>query len=76
MPLALAFLSVPLGPLAMRAWRSREPRPLLLGAVGGAVLLWGKYASEWFLLCAGMGLLMAASIWGSGFKLLRKPSRV
>jgi hypothetical protein len=66
-PLGFAFVSIALAPLLLRARRVRDPRPLLLGAMGGAALLWGRYAAESFLLCAGLGVLMAASLWSSGF---------
>jgi len=70
MSLGLVFVSVALASLAIRACRSCDPRPLLLGTVGAAVLLWGRHGAEWFLLCGGLGLLIGASVWSSEFKLL------
>jgi len=76
MPLLLAFLSVALGSLAVRAGRRRDYRPLLLGAVGAIALLWGRYAAGPVLLYAGVGLLTGASLWSSGVKRLwlRQPA--
>jgi hypothetical protein len=58
MPIALSLLSVATVPLALRAWRTRNPRALLLGLLGAALLLYGKHhANPPLLLFAGLGLL-------------------
>jgi hypothetical protein len=65
-PLAVILLSFAVGSLALRARVSRDPRPLLLGVLGAAALLSGKYGLELpFLVYAGFALLTAASFWSS-----------
>jgi len=69
-PLAIGLLSIPVGTLALRTWRSREVRPLLLGVLGAISLLTGKCLTDALpLTYAGLSLLAGASLWS-----LRKPS--
>lgn len=66
LPLTAMFLALSLGLLAYRAPARRGYRPLLLGAVAGAVLLVGMfiYDSE-AALYSGVVLLIAASLWNA-----------
>jgi hypothetical protein len=62
-PMVAGLLSITLGALALRAWRQRDLRRLLMGLVGVVALVVGKFALEasW-LLYAGLGMLIAASL--------------
>jgi hypothetical protein len=76
LPLAFGLLSVVVGSLALRAWDSRDLRPLILSLIGTALLLEGKYRMDLplFVYC-GLATLMAASIWGMLLKVSR-PKRL
>jgi len=64
--LTAAFLAVALFFLGFRARRRRGYGPLGLGVVASAVLLVGKFALDSDpAMYAGVGLLMAASLWNS-----------
>jgi hypothetical protein len=63
-PLAVGLLSFAVGALVLRAWRSRDPRPLLVGLLGAGALLAGKCLLDApLLLYAGLGLLVGAFVW-------------
>ena len=66
LPLTAAFLVVALGALAFRARTRHGYLPLCLGGAAAAIVLVGKFAfdSE-AAMYAGIGLLVAASIWNS-----------
>lgn len=64
MPLAAGLLSFTVGALALRAWRSRDGRPLATGVLGSAALLAGKCLMDMpLLICLGLGMLIGASLW-------------
>ncbi len=66
LPITGVSLLVALGALGWRARSRRGYGPLLLGLLASAVLLVGKLASETDLaMVAGVGGLLAASIWNS-----------
>ena len=68
-PLAAGLLSFAVGALALRARRSRDTRPLLVGLLGAAALLGGKcFVDAPMLLYSGLGLLLGASFWSSWLK--------
>ncbi|HVT91904.1 MAG TPA: hypothetical protein VHD76_03600 [Bryobacteraceae bacterium] len=60
-PLGAALLAITLSALAVRAFRTRDLRPLPVGLLGAGVLLAGKQFDDVFLLCAGGCLLLLAS---------------
>lgn len=63
MPLALVLLSMTLGALALRAWRSRDPRPAFIGVMGAASLLSGKFLTDTpICIYLGLALLIGASL--------------
>lgn len=63
-PLTAGFLSLAIGTIARRAWRRRDSRPLWLGLLGGAALLYGKcIVSVPLLFFVGLGLLIVAGFW-------------
>ncbi len=65
-PLGAGLLAFTLGALALRARRSRDIRPLLLGLAGAATLLAGKFALDLPpLVYAGAALLLGASLWSA-----------
>lgn len=62
LPLAAVLLGLALGALALRALRAGDFRSLLVGLVGAAALLMGKYVLDTaLLLYAGAALLALAS---------------
>ncbi|MEO7596527.1 MAG: hypothetical protein ABI134_35295, partial [Byssovorax sp.] len=64
LPIGAALLAWALGALVLRARRSRDYRPPLVGLAGAAALLGGKLAVDSApLLYAGAALVMGASIW-------------
>jgi hypothetical protein len=65
-PLAIMLLSLAVGSLALGARISRDSRPLVVGILGAAALLSGKYGLEAPLLVyAGVALLTGASFWSN-----------
>ena len=76
-PLIAGFLSIAIGTIAGRAWRRRDSRPLWLGLLGGAALLYGKcIVSVPLLLFAGLGLMILAAFWNRVASVLAKiPTR-
>jgi hypothetical protein len=76
-PLTAGFLSIAIGTIARRAWRRRDSRPLWLGLLGGAALLYGKcIVSAPLLLFAGLGLMIVAGFWNRVVSVLAKiPTR-
>jgi hypothetical protein len=67
-PLGMALLSFAVAALALRARKTRDLRPLLMGVIGAGALLGGKYVADLLLLCAGLALLIAASIWSTAVR--------
>jgi hypothetical protein len=66
LPLTAVFLGLALGALAFRARRRRGYRPLALGTVAAAIVMIGKFGFESdSAMYAGLGLLVAASLWNS-----------
>jgi hypothetical protein len=64
LPLGVGLLGVTLGALSLRALRSRDYRPPLVGLAGAAALLAGKFGSDAPpLLYAGAAALLCASLW-------------
>ncbi len=64
LPLGAALLALALGALALRALRSRDYRPALVGLAGAAALLGGKFVLDTPpLLYAGAAALAFASMW-------------
>jgi hypothetical protein len=64
LPLGAALLALTLGALGLRALRSRDARPPLVGLAGAAALLSGKFVLDAPpLLVAGAAALMFASLW-------------
>ena len=62
-PLAVGLLIVTDSALVLRAWRSRDWVPLLVGLLGSGALLAGKLLADApLLLYGGLGLLVLA--WG------------
>lgn len=63
-PLAIGLLSFAIVALVLRAWRSGNGNPLVIGLLGAGAMLAGKclFAAP-PLLYAGLGLLIGASIW-------------
>lgn len=65
-PLAIILLGVTVGSFALRAWRSRDVRPLLLGMLGALGLFGGKEILELLSLqLLGLVLLIGASVWST-----------
>jgi len=66
LPLTAAFLLLAVGSLAFRAQGRHGYGPLVLGMLAAGVILFGKFslASD-PVLYAGLGLLVAASVWNS-----------
>jgi hypothetical protein len=60
-PLGAALLSVTVCALAVRAFRTRDPRPVALGLPGAIAVLAGKHFTDIFSLCAGGCLLVLAT---------------
>ena len=66
LPLTAAFLCVAVGALAFRARARRGYGPCCIGLVASAVVLLGKFALESdAAMYAGIGLLVAASLWNT-----------
>lgn len=66
LPLTAAFLCVAVGALAFRARVRRGYGPFGLGLVASAVVLLGKFALDSdAAMYAGIGLLVAASLWNT-----------
>jgi hypothetical protein len=64
--LTAAFLSVTLATLGFRASRRNGYGPLVMGLFASAAILSGKfYLDAIQLTYAGLGLLVAASVWNS-----------
>lgn len=62
-PLAIGLLALTNGALVLRARRSRDWSPVLVGLLGSGALLAGRLLLDApLLLYAGLGLLLAASI--------------
>jgi mercuric ion transport protein len=61
-----AFLLVSVGALAFRARERRGYPPSIFGLTGAALVLFGKFHSASIsTMYAGLGLLIAASLWNS-----------
>lgn len=66
LPATATFLAVALAALAFRARTRRGYLPLCVGSVGAVVVLAGKFVFDReAAMYAGIGLLVAASIWNS-----------
>jgi mercuric ion transport protein len=66
LPLTVAFLAVAAAALSFRASRRHGYGPFWLGLVAAAVILTGKfYFDAAQAAYAGVGLLIAASVWNS-----------
>lgn len=66
LPLTAVFLVIAVGVLAFRARRRRGYGPFVLGLVAAAFVLIGKFTFESDpAMYAGIGLLVAASLWNS-----------
>ncbi len=66
LPLTAVFLLVAVGMLAFRARRRRGYKPSILGGLAAALLMYGKFSrGSDPVLYAGLGLLIAASVWNS-----------
>lgn len=66
LPLTVCFLAVAVGSIGFRASRRRGLRPLWMGVAAGAVILVGKfYLESNSVSYAGIGFLIAASVWNS-----------
>src|SRR5207247_7356209 len=64
LPFTAALLVVAVGALALGAKRHGKHRPLLLGFVGSAVVLLGKFVlGSSPATFGGVGLLIAGSVW-------------
>ena len=64
--LTAAFLSITLASLGFRAFRRHGYVPLWMGIFASAIILGGKFSFELpQLTYAGLGLLVAASVWNS-----------
>lgn len=68
-PLTAGFLSIAIGTIALRAWRRRDSRPVWLGVLGAAALLYGSVP---LLLFAGFGLMIVAAYWNRPASLLAR----
>ena len=66
LPLTVAFLAMAAAALGFRASRRRGYGPFWLGLVAAAVILTGKFYFDAVQAAyAGIGLLVAASVWNS-----------
>jgi hypothetical protein len=66
LPLTAVFLALAVGALAWRARSRRGYRPFALGIVAAGVVLLGKFSFDSDLaMYAGLGTLVAASLWNS-----------
>jgi hypothetical protein len=66
LPLTVAFLAITAAALGFRASRRHGYGPLWLGLVAAAVILTGKFYFDAVQAAyAGVGLLIAASVWNS-----------
>jgi hypothetical protein len=66
LPLTAAFLLLTLGSFAFRAQVRHGYRPLFLGILSAGLTLFGKFSlASNPVLYAGLGLLVAASVWNS-----------
>ncbi len=66
LPLTAVFLFVAVGALAFRARRRRGFGPFFVGLAASAIVLAGKFGFESDLaMYAGLGVLVAASIWNT-----------
>ena len=66
LPLTAVFLTLAVGALAFRARARRGYSPFALGLVAAAVVLLGKFSFDSDeAMYAGLGLLVAASLWNS-----------
>ena len=66
LPLTAAFLAIAVGALAFAARRHGSYRPLVLGLVGSAIVLLGKFVLDATpATLGGIGLLVAASLWNT-----------
>ncbi len=66
LPVTAVFLGLAVGALGSRARRRRGHGPFLVGGVAAAVVLTGKFAFDSdAAMYAGLGLLVAASLWNS-----------
>ncbi|WP_437876847.1 hypothetical protein [Sorangium sp. So ce513] len=64
LPLGAGLLALALGALALRALRTQDHRPPLLGLAGAAALLCGKFILDATpVTWAGAALLFGASLW-------------
>jgi hypothetical protein len=59
------LLAAAMPPVAVRGWRARDARPLLVGLAGAAALLGGRYGRETLLAWSGVALILAASMWSA-----------
>lgn len=66
LPLTALFLALAVGALAFRARRRRGFGPFFVGLLAATVVLVGKFGRESDLaMYAGLGLLVAASLWNT-----------
>lgn len=66
LPLTAAFLVVAVSALALGARRHGEHGPILVGLVGSAVVLLGKFVLDSSpATVGGVGMLIAASVWNA-----------
>ncbi len=65
-PLTAAFLAIAVGALAFAARRHGRHGPLVLGLVGSAIVLLGKFVLDATpATLGGVGMLVAASVWNA-----------
>jgi hypothetical protein len=75
LPLTIGGLALALAALGFRAKRRRGYGPLVLGTVGAAGILVGKFVFDWaVLLHGGVAVLVGASIWNAWPKAKGVPS--
>jgi hypothetical protein len=68
LPLGAGLLALTLGALTLRARRSRDYRPPLVGLAGAASLLAGQFVLDAQPLhYAGVGILIGATLWSVHF---------
>ncbi|MEW5852409.1 MAG: MerC domain-containing protein [Myxococcota bacterium] len=66
LPLTFVFLAIALGSLAYTSRRTRKWLPLVVGVVGAAAIVIGKFAiTSDGVLYAGVAVLTTASLWSS-----------